>query len=165
MVSSNSHLVLVNCVGKKQDGKHQARELYVSDWFKKAKELVELTNVEWKILTDYQRNGKIIYDVLSPLEEIEDYEAEKKFSDEWAQRVWKKIAPEKERKITYLLFRPTKYYLEKNKPSSIHTYDPFIGLGRGIGPQKSWLKNQIQEVSQMANFEKNAYWCNLHRQS
>ena len=62
-----STLYLVSCVSKKKDKKTPAKDLYVSDWFRKARTYVELSGHPWFILSAE-------YGLLDPGEVIEPYE-------------------------------------------------------------------------------------------
>lgn len=60
-------IALVSCVATKRPGKHAARDLYVSAWFKKVRQHVERAGLTWYILSAK-------YGLVVPDQEIEAYE-------------------------------------------------------------------------------------------
>lgn len=60
-------VALVSCVATKRPGKHAARDLYASAWFKKVREHVEVAGLTWYILSAK-------YGLVAPDQEIEAYE-------------------------------------------------------------------------------------------
>jgi|SRR6516165_7394524 hypothetical protein len=51
MPDSLTTAYLISCVSKKRSGSTQARDLYISDWFLKARAYVEATRSPWFILS------------------------------------------------------------------------------------------------------------------
>lgn len=60
-------IALVSCVATKRPGKHAARDLYVSAWFKKVLQHAERAGLTWYILSAK-------YGLVAPDQEIEAYE-------------------------------------------------------------------------------------------
>src|SRR6202034_3919653 len=50
-IDRRSTVYVVSCVGKKQDHACKAADLYVSEWFRKARTYVEATRCPWFILS------------------------------------------------------------------------------------------------------------------
>ena len=80
---------MVSCVSVKQQGIHKAKDLYISDWFKKAKLYVEANYNKWYILSAK-------YGLVEPEEELEYYEMylpdqSKEYKIEWGVRVSNKL--------------------------------------------------------------------------
>ena len=44
-------LVIVTCVKEKQSGSHKAKDLYISDLFKKMRNYAEIYNYDWRIIS------------------------------------------------------------------------------------------------------------------
>jgi hypothetical protein len=72
---------LVACVGTKRIGLHRARDLYRSDWFCKARRVVEATGCPWFILS--ARHG-----LLHPSEKVNSYDATLKTMSVAERRSW-----------------------------------------------------------------------------
>ena len=133
-------MVLVSCVKTKADRALPASELYISDWFKKAKALIERSGADWFILS--AEHG-----LLDPDERIAPYEKTLKkmgVSEKraWAERVSSQMdarLPDADEVIilagmdyrTYLM-----PYLRDRFPSVLI---PMEGLTSGR--QLNWLEN------------------------
>lgn len=82
---------LVSCVSQKRRTRSQARDLYLSPWFRKARAFVEASGMPWFILSAE-------YGLLDPEVQVEPYERtlnEMPISDRraWAERVVKALTP------------------------------------------------------------------------
>jgi cytoplasmic iron level regulating protein YaaA (DUF328/UPF0246 family) len=67
MSDPNRTVYLVSCVSKKRQTPGRARDLYISDWFTKARDYVEATRSQWFILS--AEYGLVLPDqVLAPYE-------------------------------------------------------------------------------------------------
>lgn len=80
---------LVSCVSQKKEGTTRARDLYISDWFVKARKNVELTGCFWFILSAK-------YGLTDPNSVIKSYDATLKTMGirerrDWADRVFLQI--------------------------------------------------------------------------
>jgi hypothetical protein len=62
-------LVIVTCVKKKRKGRHKAKDLYISDLFKKMRHYAETNNYDWRIIS--AKHG-----LIDPETIIESYEDE-----------------------------------------------------------------------------------------
>jgi hypothetical protein len=60
-------IYLVSCVRRKCTGTHRARDLYVSNWFRAARAVVEATGCPWFILSAKHA-------LLHPEEMVQDYD-------------------------------------------------------------------------------------------
>jgi len=82
----NNKIALVSCVNKKQFGIHKAKDLYISDWFKKARAYVENNNYnKWYILSAQ-------YYLVNPEQELPYYEIylpkqSKEYKQQWGIKV------------------------------------------------------------------------------
>ncbi len=82
-------IFLVLCVSKKQSGEKPAKELYVSDWFIKARRAVEATGLPWFILSAK-------YGLVDPNTVIAPYDMTLKTMSmaerrDWSDRVYREI--------------------------------------------------------------------------
>ena len=133
---------LVSCVRRKSPAPAPAKELYTSDWFRKAREYVERTGQPWSILS--AKHG-----LLHPETVIEPYDKTLRTMpiDQrrgWAQRVLVDI----ERglgdaeSVVLLTSRRYREFLEpalRERGFDVHV--PMKGLR--IGEQLAWLKRQL----------------------
>lgn len=62
-----SKLILVSCVALKREGTHQAKDLYTSIWFNKARAAVEESGHRWMILSS-------LYGLIGPDRYVATYE-------------------------------------------------------------------------------------------
>ena len=74
-------LALVSCVGRKVDGPVPARALYTSDWFLKARALVEARGWPWRVLS--AKHG-----LLRPEEPVERYDLTLKKMQRSDRQAW-----------------------------------------------------------------------------
>jgi hypothetical protein len=138
-------IYLVSCVGQKRDYPTMAKDLYVSDWFVKARAWVEQEGGDdsWLILSAE-------YGLVEPDEHIHPYEKtlkklSKKQREDWAEFVYDELmfylAPED--RVVILAGR---YYREFLEPWLIEDgFDVEVPLaGLGIGEQKQWLKRNTR---------------------
>ena len=130
---------LVSCVGKKEKSPHRAAELYISDWFLKARKLVEASTCPWFILS--AEHG-----LLAPDEVIEPYDQTLNKMPSGERRAWaEKVKQQMDDKLPaadeIVVFAGEKYrehlmsYLEERFSVTV----PMEGLG--IGKQLQWLDN------------------------
>lgn len=142
-IAVHGTIVLVACVSKKALGPMPAKDLYQSDWFRKARKYAEQNGDQWFILSAL--HGLIEPDwVLWPYEKT----LNKMTIDEhgkWSQVVWDQIR-KKIPKGRIIFLAGEKY----RNPLSIimegagyHVEIPMKGMG--IGQQLSWLKSQIKQ--------------------
>jgi hypothetical protein len=131
-------IFLVSCVGEKRASAAPARDLYVSDWFKKARTFVERTGSPWFILS--AEHGLVPAEqVIAPYERtlnnmpIEDRRR-------WAQRVLAQMRermPDATRVVFLAGARYREFLVEDLRRRGLAIEIPMEGLG--IGEQLSWL--------------------------
>ena len=137
-------LYLISCVGTKLSTAAAARDLYVSDWFRKARAYVEATAQPWFILS--AKHG-----LVHPADVIEPYEktlnsmpiAERR---EWARAVLAEIEPRltTARSVVVLAGQRYREFLEPAlSRRGVTVIVPMAGLR--IGEQLSWLNRRLRE--------------------
>jgi len=130
----------ISCVKKKNQGKHKARHLYVSDFFKKS--LSYCSSHHDKV---YILSAK--YGLLDLDDTIEDYDLtlnnfKKRQKIEWSQRVYEQLYP-KINNSDVLYFYAGLNYREHLLPLLVNTcVIPLEGMG--IGHQLKFLKERTQ---------------------
>lgn len=135
-------LCLVSCVKGKRSSAAPAKDLYISDWFKKARRIVETEGWRWFVLS--AKHG-----LLDPEELIAPYEktldtmgAEERRS--WANEVWEALDPHLSGVRSIVVFAGQKYreHLEPRlREVGIEVRVPMEGLRRG--DQLAWLKRRL----------------------
>lgn len=130
-------LILVSCVGKKLEGIHNAKDLYISDWFKKARIYAEKNSDIWAILSAK-------YGLVFPEDEIESYEMylpkqSKDYRINWAKEIANKINLISPTEVEILAGKTYREYLITLLQCNVVI--PMEGLG--IGQQLKWLKEVI----------------------
>jgi hypothetical protein len=132
-------LFLVSCVSKKRSAACRARDLYISDWFVKARAHVEATGSPWFILS--AEFGLVDPDaVIAPYERTLNrmHVAERR---EWARRVLEHLVPKLVAVERVVLFAGERYrelLLPALTASRVAVDLPLQGLG--IGEQLRWFK-------------------------
>ena len=133
-------LFLVSCVKTKLPRRAAAKDLYISDWFRKARACVESTGCPWAILSAE-------YGLLHPDEVIRPYEktlnampvAERR---PWANEVLESMDPFL-RDIDTVVFFAGERYRELLEPGlrgwGVDVVVPMLGLG--LGQQLAWLND------------------------
>ncbi|WP_417722856.1 DUF6884 domain-containing protein [Salipiger sp.] len=92
-LKSSKRVALVSCVKTKSNHTLPAKDLYISDWFKKARALVERSGTEWFILS--AEHG-----LLDPDDEIQPYERTLKTMGVAERRAWAaRVAAQMETKL------------------------------------------------------------------
>lgn len=135
-------LCLVSCVGRKGQSPAPAKDLYLSDWFIKARRVVEMESWKWFVLS--AKHG-----LLDPEESVAPYEktlntmsAEERRS--WASETWQALEPHLAGVRSVVLFAGQKYreHLEPRlRDLRIEVQVPMEGLA--IGEQLAWLKRRL----------------------
>ena len=135
---------LVSCVSKKRANRAPARDLYLSDWFSKARNLIEAKGVPWFILS--AEHGLVAPDDL--LEPYEKTLNTMLASDRrrWAEKVIRQISEKmpKAKSVTFLAGKRYREFLEnylRNQGVSVEI--PMEGLR--IGEQLAWLSAQMKD--------------------
>lgn len=131
-------IALVSCVSKKQDGIHKAKDLYISDWFKKVRLHVEDKYNSWYILSAK-------YYLVNPEQEIEYYEMylpnqTKEYKQQWSNKIIEQlnILPCEVDIFAGKEYR--KYLIPLLEQKGFKVNVPLEGLG--IGQQLSWLRRK-----------------------
>ena len=142
----NSTVYLLSCVSQKRGEACAARNLYVSDWFCKARRYAEASGCPWFILSAE-------YGLVSPYQVIAPYErtlntmrvAERRL---WAERVSKQLAgaaPALSR-VVFLAGNRYREFLAQHLASrGITVSIPMEGLR--IGEQLSWLAQHSPQLA------------------
>ena len=132
---------LVSCVGKKQPRAVAARELYLSDWFRKARAYVEATGAPWFILS--AEHG-----LLDPSTVISPYDRTLNAMSVADRRAWaatvldqlKEVLHETDDVVIFAGQRYRKFLLDGLRPMCRRVDVPLAGLG--IGQQLQWFTQQ-----------------------
>lgn len=135
-------LCLVSCVKSKRSSAAAAKDLYISDWFIKARRVVEMEGWRWFVLS--AKHG-----LLDPEEEVAPYEktldtmsaAERR---SWASGVWKALEPHLSgvRSVVFLAGKKYREHFERRlRDRGIEIQVPMEGLVRG--DQLAWLKRRM----------------------
>lgn len=133
---------LVACVGQKRPAPARARDLYQSDWFKKARAYVEARGGRWFILS-------ALHGLVSPASVIEPYNVTLADMTAADRRAWgARVAAQLAAKIgprTRVVILAGRFYRD---PLADWAGDratiPMEGLG--IGEQKAWLAQQLADL-------------------
>ncbi len=137
-------IFLVSCVGRKRPSRARAKDLYLSDWFIKARNLVEASGAPWFILS--AEHGLIAPDDL--LEPYEKTLNTMSASDRrrWAERVISQMfekMPEANC-VTFLAGKRYREFLEDYlRDHGVSVEIPMEGLR--IGEQLAWLGAQTDD--------------------
>lgn len=137
-------LCLVSCVGQKGRSPAPAKDLYLSDWFIKARRVVEREGWRWFVLS--AKHG-----LLDPEEQVAPYEktlntmsADERRS--WASEAWQALEPHLAGVRSVVFFAGQKYreHLEPRlRDLGIEVRVPMEGLR--IGEQRAWLKCRLDD--------------------
>jgi len=134
---------IISCVSKKLEGSHQAKDMYRSSWFLKAKNYVETNFKHWFILS--AKHG-----LLSPDTVIESYniflkETNRDYKYTWGNRVTTQILAGVPNGSELHLLAGSCYRKPIEALSDKYTIVvPMRGMG--IGEQLQWLKNKQNEL-------------------
>lgn len=133
---------LVACVAQKLDEPARARDLYRSDWFRKARAYVGEQGGRWFILS-------ALHGLVSPTRRIEPYNltlgdlsaAERRA---WGERVSDQLSAQIGPRTRVIVLAGRLYREPIRDWLGERATVPMEGLG--IGEQKAWLKRQICEL-------------------
>ncbi len=136
-------IVLVSCVSKKQTISSPAKDLYISDWFKKASLYAQKIGDLWFILSAK-------YGLLPPDEFIDPYnvtlkEMSKYQREMWAKRVVQDLTPHLSYKDLVVFLAGHSYRERLEEPliqMGCQISVPMRGLR--IGEQMQWLNSQLK---------------------
>ena len=143
-MSDMDPVYLVSCVSKKRSNRAPARDLYLSDWFIKARTYVEAFGVPWFILS--AEHGLVAPD--EPLEPYEKTLNTMSVSDRrrWAEKVINQMSEKmpKARSVVFLAGQRYREFLEDHLRNQGVTVEvPMRGLR--IGEQLAWLSAQMKD--------------------
>jgi hypothetical protein len=139
-------LALVSCVSQKRSTPSPARELYVSDWFMKARAYVEARQLPWQILSAE-------YGLLDPDTVVAPYERTlNKMGVEarrdWTERVFTALAPRLTGSRRVLVLAGDRYrvfLVPRIQALGVEVEIPMVGLR--IGEQLRWFNEREEERS------------------
>lgn len=137
---------LVSCVSSKQASPAPAKDLYVSDWFRKARAYVESTGMPWFILSAE-------YGLLDPNQHTAPYEKtlntmSVREREGWAQRVVEQMSarlPQGKRVVVLAGARYREYLLDYLRGRFSQVEVPLEGLR--IGEQLHWFSERLRNGS------------------
>lgn len=136
-------VVLVSCVSQKRARATAAKDLYVSDWFVKARAYAERLGVPWFILS--AEYGLVDPDaVIAPYEKTLNTMSSPARRD-WADRVFSQLrsaAPDARSVVFLAGARYREFLAERLRARGITVEVPMQGLR--IGEQLSWLGRQVR---------------------
>lgn len=137
--SKTGCVFLVSCVKEKKKCKAPAKELYISDLFKKSRKLVEATKFPWFILS--AKHGLLHPDkVICPYNEaLNDMKPRQR--KEWAEKVKKQMNANFPDTESVVFLAGKKYYEHlvpylEERPANVK----ILMEGMKIGKRLSWLK-------------------------
>ena len=135
-------LCLVSCVKTKLPDRAPARELYVSDWFRKARAVIEAAGWSWYILS--AKYGLADLDTV-----IEPYEKtlnamRKNDRIEWSRRVMHALDPHLADVGSIVIFAGKKYReflvpVLRNRGITVHVPMEGLGSGEQLARLNTWL--------------------------
>ena len=137
-----ANLCLVSCVKKKLPGRASAKELYDSNWFRKARALVEAEGWPWRILSAK-------YGLVDPDTVIEPYEKtlnamRRNERVEWSRKVMSALDPRLAGVDSVVIFAGEKYrefLTPELRKRGITVHVPMEGLRSG--EQLVWLNERL----------------------
>ncbi len=140
--TGENRLYLVSCVKTKRNAPAKAKDLYCSDWFRKARTVVETTGHPWRILS-------ALYGLVDPEEFIEPYEktlkrlrtAERR---KWAGKVLATLDPHLKDVDAVVFFAGKdyrKFLVPELRRRGLEVRVPMERLG--WGEQLNWLNHRL----------------------
>ena len=128
---------LVSCVSRKREAASKAKDLYISDWFVKARRYVESKQRPWFVVS-------ALYGLVDPEKEIEPYDVTLnrmvvKDRRRWAETTLESLLEIDTDSFVFLASNKYREFLEGPlQHADYRVYVPMRGLR--IGEQLSWLK-------------------------
>jgi hypothetical protein len=136
-----SSIYLVSCVGEKRPAPCPAKDLYISDWFLKARHYVEATGSPWFILS-------ALYGLVSPNDVIAPYNQTLNTISASARRAWAdRVRTQMDARLpdaSRIVILAGKRYRE-GLMSYLQRRAPVVEVpmeGLRIGLQLAWLKTR-----------------------
>jgi hypothetical protein len=139
-------IFLVSCVKTKLNRPAEARDLYISPWFKKARAYVELRmkpGDKWFILSALHCLVTP-EQVLAPYEKRLSQNSSKGESERWAGAVWDKLRPIIDNGDRVVILAGQAYrrtIIDRIRMCGAYVEIPMDGLQ--FGPQLEWLGRQL----------------------
>jgi len=132
---------LVSCVSRKRTSSARAKDLYLSEWFLRARAYVERTALPWYILSSK-------YGLISPDQMIDPYEQTLNRMSVGERRAWanhvgeqiRDLLPEAKHVVMFAGMRYREFLLDYLRERGLKVEVPLEGLR--IGEQLSWLGEQ-----------------------
>ncbi|MDR2756788.1 MAG: hypothetical protein LBC20_13885 [Planctomycetaceae bacterium] len=136
-----TRIILISCCKQKLEGKHKARDLYISSLFKRSLKYAESIDHD-KIFIFSAKYGLVEME-----QEIKSYDLtlnnqKKSFRENWANEVFEKLKKITDIEKNEYLFLTGKKYSEYLIPKLKHTKDPMKGLSQG--KRLAWLKKETE---------------------
>jgi len=133
---------LVSCVSRKGTGRQPAKDLYTSDWFRKARKYVERQGERWYILS--AEHG-----LLFPDADITPYDNTLNRASVYERRAWarrvmkglKEVLAPGDRAVFIAGARYREFLVPELLRMGVNVEIPMEGLQ--IGKQLRWLKRQV----------------------
>jgi hypothetical protein len=146
----NATIYLVACCAQKQEGEHEAKDLYISPWFKLARKYVE-QETRFNISSWYILSAK--HGLIPPTKRITRYDTSllemgRGAYLEWLRKVQNALYPVAAARCHFAILATGEY---REDLVAWLTYQgstvsvPMQGLG--IGEQLSWLKKQTERAN------------------
>lgn len=137
--STAAPVFLVQCVSQKGDDAAAARDLYTSDWFKKARAYVESQGGRWFILS-------ALHGLVRPDEVVAPYDLTlndlpKAKREAWGRRVAAQLSAAVAPDAPVVILAGRNYRDPLQAWAGDRAAVPMEGLG--IGQQKAWLARQV----------------------
>lgn len=144
MLPRSSSVYLVSCVSRKRDYLCEARDLYVSDWFCKARRYVEASGCPWFILSAE-------YGLVTPDQIIAPYErtlnntgvADRRAWADRVERQFAEVAPEFSQAVFLAGERYREFLMPRLMLRGVAVSVPMEGLR--IGEQLRWLGQRLHQ--------------------
>lgn len=139
-------IILVSCVSQKVEGTAKAANLYISDWFNKAKAYAKATGCDWYILS--AKYGLLHPETSTPTYEATLNDMSKLERAEWALNVAKRLRIVAPAGSTIEILAGRNYRIELC-PLLVSSYSVNVPLaGLGIGSQKKRLMELVRELAE-----------------
>jgi cytoplasmic iron level regulating protein YaaA (DUF328/UPF0246 family) len=134
-------IILISCCKKKLEGKHRARDLYISPLFKRSLQYAESIDHDKIYILSAE------YGLIEMEQKIESYDLtlnkqKKSFRENWSNKVLEKLKKTTDIENNEYLFLAGKKYSEYLIPKLKHTKDVLKGLRQG--ERIKWLKKETE---------------------
>ena len=132
-------VVLLSCVRTQKQGRHQAKDLYISSYFKKSFAYAKKLGYPIRILSTAKY-------VVKPEDIIDSYDVSKKVlqGDEWSTKVMEKLCSEFDINNTLFIIFAGKEFVSPLKKELPNLSAPLEGMG--IGEILSYFNKKLKEI-------------------